>query len=84
MRGKGGMAVFRGSDTETGSVLLNYEWAVRIAPPEEIIHVCGPAYSSTCLEVEEGEIRLARCNRCGVRISYTALARLLKRAPIAG
>lgn len=73
--------MFRSSDAETESVALNYEWAMRQAPPQLIVHVCGPAYSSTCVPVDEGATRLARCERCGAQIGYTALARLLRRVP---
>lgn len=71
--------MFRGSDSETESMALNYEWSVRQADPQLIVHVCGPAYSSTCVPVDAGGSRAARCERCGAEISYVALARLLRR-----
>ena len=73
--------MFRSADSETEAVALNYEWSLRMAPPQEIVHICGPAYSSTCLAVDEGGTRLARCERCGAQIAYTTLARLLRRGP---
>ena len=75
--------MFRSSDAETESVPLNYEWSMRLVQPQFIVHVCGPAYSSTCLPVDEQDTRLARCERCGSQISYAALARLLRRTAIA-
>lgn len=72
--------MFRSSDVASEAIALNYEWSVRIAPPRHIIHVCGPAYASTCLSVDEETMRLARCERCGAQITYAALARLLRRA----
>jgi hypothetical protein len=72
--------MFRESDTETESVALNYEWALRTAAPREIVHVCGPAYSSTCEPVELATGRFARCERCGAQIAFSTLARLIRKA----
>jgi hypothetical protein len=48
-------------------------------PPHYILHICGPAYASGCRGVDEEEMRVARCERCGAQITYAALARLLRR-----
>jgi hypothetical protein len=72
--------MFRSSDSETESLALNYEWSLRTAPPRHVIHVCGPAYSSTCVVGDEDSGRIARCERCGAQISFTALARMIRRA----
>lgn len=71
--------MFRTSDASGEAVPLNYEWAMRAEPPHEILHVCGPAYVSTCVCVDEEAMRLARCTQCGAQITYAALARLLRR-----
>ena len=74
--------MFRSSDSETQAVALNYEWSLRLASPQHIVHICGPAYSSTCLPVDEGSVRVARCERCGAKIAYPDLARLLRRVEV--
>lgn len=71
--------MFRESDAETGSVALNMNWALRTEPPELIVHICGPAFSATCLPVDEGAMRYAQCERCGARIDYTSLARWIRK-----
>ena len=71
--------MFRDTDAETGSVTLNLSWVMRTAHPQQIIHVCGPAFSGACLPVDDGEIRNAQCERCGARIDYASLARWIKR-----
>jgi hypothetical protein len=71
--------MFRTSDAAGESVALNYEWSMRADPPYEIVHICGPAYASTCVSVDEEAMRVARCEQCGAQITYAALARLLRR-----
>jgi hypothetical protein len=72
--------MFRSSGAdESESVPLNYEWSMRSAPPRHIVHVCGPAYAGMCTPVDDGSMRVARCERCGAIISYSALARLIRR-----
>lgn len=71
--------MFRESDAETGVVTLTMSWAMRTAPPGHIVHICGPAFSGTCLPVDEGAMRYAQCERCGARIDYASLARWIKR-----
>lgn len=71
--------MFRESDAETGSIELNMSWSLRTTPPEQIIHVCGPAFFGACLPVDEAGMRYAQCERCGARIDYASLARWIKR-----
>lgn len=71
--------MFRESDAETGSVTLNLDWVLRTEPPGHIVHVCGPAFSGTCLPVDEGSTRYAQCERCGARADYASLARWIRR-----
>lgn len=72
--------MFRTSDAESDATPLNYEWAVRAGPHAVILHICGPAHAGTCLREDDAAMRWARCERCGSRISYAALARLIQRA----
>ncbi len=71
--------MFRDSDAEQGSVTLSMDWALRTDESGYVIHICGPAFSSTCLPVDAGAIRYAQCERCGARIDYASLARWIKR-----
>lgn len=71
--------MFRTDDATGASVALNYEWSMRTEPPHHILHICGPAYASTCVSEDEEVMRLARCEQCGAQITYAALARLLRR-----
>lgn len=71
--------MFREVDAESESVTLNMDWALRTAPPEHVVHICGPAFSGTCIPVDDGAMRYARCERCGARIDYASLARWIRR-----
>lgn len=72
--------MFREADAETGSLTLNVEWALRTEPPGYVVHICGPAFSSTCLPVDDGTRRFAQCERCGARVDYASLARWIRRS----
>lgn len=71
--------MFREADAESDAVTLYVDWAMRTEPPEHIIHICGPAFSSTCRAVDEGTTRYAQCERCGARVDYASLARWIRR-----
>ena len=71
--------MFRASDAADEAIALTYEWSMQSEPPHHILHICGPAYASTCSCVDEESMRVARCEQCGAQISYTALARLIHR-----